>query len=133
MKHPNVDDSVRESLAVNLIAGEQRRFDNRIKVSECIAKVSPMVGLMGTLIPLGPGLVAIGEGNTEVLAQSLLLAFDTTIMGLAIAIVAFVITLIHKAWYSRYMAGFEAAAECVLELTGNADAFGTGAGKEACA
>ena len=36
-------------------------------------------------------------------------------MGLAIAAIALVITLIHKSWYTRYMAGFEAAAECVLE------------------
>ena len=86
-----------------------------MKLSECIAKIAPMLGLMGTLIPLGPGLVAIGEGNTEILAQSLLLAFDTTIMGLAVAAIALVVTLVHKSWYARYMAGCEAAAECVLE------------------
>lgn len=131
LEHPDVDDSVRESLAVNLVAGEQHRFDNRVKVSECIAKIAPMLGLMGTLIPLGPGLVAIGEGNTEILAQSLLLAFDTTIMGLAIAAVAFVITLVHKAWYARYMSGFEAAAECVLELAANKGAFGAAKAEEA--
>ena len=116
LAHPRASDAVRESLAVSLVAAEQRRYDNRVKVSECIAKIAPMLGLMGTLIPLGPGLVAIGEGNTEILAQSLLLAFDTTIMGLAVAAVAFVITLVHKAWYARYMSGFEAAAECVLEI-----------------
>lgn len=115
LAHPKASDSVRETLAVNLVAAEQHRYDNRLKLSECIAKIAPMLGLMGTLIPLGPGLVAIGEGNTEILAQSLLLAFDTTIMGLAVAAVALVITLVHKSWYTRYMAGFEAAAECVLE------------------
>lgn len=119
LAHPDASDGVRESLAVSLVADEQHRLDNRVKASECIAKIAPMLGLMGTLIPLGPGLVAIGEGNTEILAQSLLLAFDTTIMGLAVAAVAFVITLVHKAWYARYMSGLEAAAECVLELAGS--------------
>lgn len=126
LDHPAAGDGVRESLAVSLVADEQHRLDNRVKVSECIAKIAPMLGLMGTLIPLGPGLVAIGEGNTEILAQSLLLAFDTTIMGLAVAAVAFVVTLIHKAWYGRYMSGLEAAAECVLELAAGKDVCDAG-------
>ena len=68
LAHPDIDEASRESLAVNLVAREQARFDVRVKVTDTIAKVSPMLGLMGTLIPLGPGLIAIGEGNTEVLS-----------------------------------------------------------------
>ena len=120
LKHPAISAAERESLAVNLVAAEQAHFDNRVKLTDVIAKVAPMLGLMGTLIPLGPGLVAIGQGNTETLSQSLLIAFDTTVLGLAVAAVALCVSAVRKAWYTRYMASFEAAAECVL---GVADAL----------
>ena len=116
LKHPAISAAERESLAVNLVAQEQAHFDNRVKLTDVIAKVAPMLGLMGTLIPLGPGLVAIGQGNTETLSQSLLIAFDTTVLGLAVAAVALCVSAVRKAWYARYMASFEAAAECVLEV-----------------
>lgn len=116
LSHPDIDEASRESLAVNLVAQEQAHFDVRVKVTDTIAKVAPMLGLMGTLIPLGPGLIAIGEGNTEVLSQSLLIAFDTTILGLIVAAVALVVSVIRKTWYTKYMAAFETAAECTLQI-----------------
>jgi len=116
LSHPDIDEASRESLAVNLVAQEQAHFDIRVKVTDTIAKVAPMLGLMGTLIPLGPGLIAIGEGNTEVLSQSLLIAFDTTILGLIVAAVALVVSAIRKTWYAKYMAAFETAAECTLQI-----------------
>ena len=115
LAHPQATSSERESLAVNLVAQEQRHFDNRVKVTDLIAKVAPMLGLMGTLIPLGPGIMAIGDGETAILAESLLVAFDTTVLGLVVAVVAVCVSTVRKSWYSKYMAAFEAAAECVLE------------------
>ena len=72
-------------------------LDNRVKITDLIAKVAPMLGLMGTLIPLGPGIVAIGEGDVQVLAESLLIAFDTTVLGLIVAAVALCVSTIRKA------------------------------------
>ena len=116
LAHPDIDEASRESLAVNLVAQEQARFDIRVKVTDTIAKVSPMLGLMGTLIPLAPGLIAIGEGDTAVLSESLLIAFDTTVLGLIVAAVALVVSVIRKTWYAKYMATFESAAECTLQI-----------------
>lgn len=115
LHHPSATCAERESLAVDLVAQEQRVFDNRVRVTDLIAKVAPLLGLMGTLIPLGPGVLAIGAGDVEVLSESLLVAFDTTILGLIVAIVAIAISTVRKSWYEKYMASFEAAAECVLE------------------
>ena len=115
LHHPAATAAERESLAVNLVAQEQRVFDNRIKVTDLIAKVAPMLGLMGTLIPLGPGILAIGEGETAILAESLLVAFDSTVLGLVVAVVALAVSTVRKSWYAKYMAAFEAATECVLE------------------
>lgn len=124
LAHPDTDEASRESLAVNLVTKEQSHFDVRVKVTDTIAKIAPMLGLMGTLIPLGPGLIAIGEGNTEVLSQSLLIAFDTTILGLIVAAIAIVISAIRKSWYAKYMAAFETAAECTLQIANEKATFG---------
>lgn len=116
LSHPAASAADRESLAVNIVAEEQAVFDNRIKVTDLIAKVAPMIGLMGTLIPLGPGIVSIGGGDTELLSESLLVAFDTTVLGLVAAAVALFVSTVRKSWYSKYTTAFEAAAECVLEI-----------------
>ncbi|MBQ9068748.1 MAG: MotA/TolQ/ExbB proton channel family protein, partial [Eggerthellaceae bacterium] len=115
LRHPEASAADRESMAVNIVAQEQAIYDNRIKVTDLIAKIAPMLGLMGTLIPLGPGIVGIGEGDTELLAESLLIAFDTTVLGLVVAAVALLVSTIRKAWYAKYATSFEAACECVLE------------------
>ena len=119
LNHPLASPAERESLAVNLVAQEQSIFDGRVKVTDLIAKIAPMLGLMGTLIPLGPGIVSIGSGDPELLSESLLIAFDTTVLGLIVAAVALCVSTVRKSWYARYMAAFEAATECVLEAANN--------------
>ena len=122
LNHPEATPQERESLAVNIVAQEQHIFDTRVKVTDLISKVAPMMGLMGTLIPLGPGILAIGEGETSLLAESLLVAFDTTVLGLLVAALALIVSTIRKSWYAKYMAAFEAATECTLEwANGNHD------------
>jgi biopolymer transport protein ExbB/TolQ len=74
-----------------------------------------MFGLMGTLIPLGPGLIALAQGDTKTLSDSLLIAFDTTVAGLISAAISFVISGIRKGWYEQYMTGLETIMETILE------------------
>lgn len=114
-QHEELTDTMRESLAVRLIYEEQDRYDRIVKISDIITKLGPMFGLLGTLIPLGPGIIAMGQGNTLALSNSLLTAFDTTIAGLIAAAAAFVVSAIRKSWYSNYMSILEAGGECVLE------------------
>ncbi|MDR2355157.1 MAG: MotA/TolQ/ExbB proton channel family protein [Clostridiales Family XIII bacterium] len=113
--HPGLSPAMRESLAVRLVAAERARCEGIVRVSDLIARLGPIFGLLGTLIPLGPGIIALGRGDTHTLSLSLLMAFDTTIAGLISAAVAFVISAVRKRWYASYMASLEMAAECVLE------------------
>ncbi len=127
LAHPDASPYDRESMAVNIVAQEQAIFDNRVKVTDFVAKVAPMLGLMGTLIPLGPGIIAIGSGDTQVLSESLLIAFDTTIIGLIVAALALLVSTIRKAWYAKYNAAFEAACEIVLQKANEGAAVATDA------
>lgn len=106
---------MREALAVRLLAETQSKYDTTLSISNLIARVGPMLGLLGTLIPLGPGLIALGQGDTYTLSESLLTAFDTTIAGLLCAAAALVISAVRKKWYKNYMSIMETIMECVLD------------------
>ena len=112
IKYPN---DTREALARQIISDEESRYNKITKFTDIIARVAPMFGLMGTLIPLGPGLIALAQGDTKTLSESLLIAFDTTVAGLICAAVAYVISGIRKGWYEKYMVGLETIMETILE------------------
>ena len=114
IKRITYPDDTREALARQLIADEESRYARITKITDLIARIAPRFGLMGTLIPLGPGLIALGQGDTKTLSDSLLIAFDTTIAGLVSAAVAFVISGIRKGWYEQYMVGLETVMETIL-------------------
>ena len=109
-------DNSREALARELLFEEQSHYEKATKISDVISRIAPMFGLMGTLIPLGPGLIALGQGDTRTLSASLLIAFDTTVAGLISGAVAFVISAIRKNWYEKYTVGLETIMECVLDV-----------------
>ncbi len=114
--HPGFTPVMREALALRLLDAEQSRYDRIVKLSEMLAKLAPMFGLLGTLIPLGPGIIALGQGDTYTLSTSLLTAFDTTVAGLVAAAFATVISAVRRGWYREYGSILEALAEEILEL-----------------
>ena len=116
--HPDFSPELRESLAVRLLDAEQARYARIVHVSELLSRLAPMFGLLGTLIPLGPGIIALGQGDTFTLSSSMLTAFDTTIAGLLAAAVAMVVSAVRRSWYRDYNASLEALAQCVLDRCG---------------
>jgi biopolymer transport protein ExbB/TolQ len=79
----------------------------RIERSDVLARVGPMLGLMGTLIPLGPGLAGLGRGDVAILAKAVTVAFDTTVMGLLVGVVAFVTGRLRRRWYDALLTRIE--------------------------
>ena len=120
-KHSDFNDLMLESLAANLLEREQERYDAKLKPTDLLSKLGPMFGLLGTLIPLGPGIIALGQGDTMTLSQSLMTAFDTTIAGLIVAAIAIVISTIRRVWYNNYMSVLETVMDCVVEMEKNSD------------
>ena len=114
--HPHFNSTMREALAIRLVEQEQARYDKILKLSELIARLGPLFGLLGTLIPLGPGIIALGQGDTYTLSTSLLTAFDTTIAGLVAAAVATVVSAVRRTWYKDYISLLEVLASCILEM-----------------
>ncbi|WP_312650990.1 MotA/TolQ/ExbB proton channel family protein [Aminipila sp.] len=103
------------ALAQRLLATEEEKYDKAVGITDLVAKLGPMFGLLGTLIPLGPGIIALGHGDTETLSKSLAIAFDTTISGVISAAICCVISNIRKKWYEDYLITFELVMESMLE------------------
>lgn len=105
------------ALAERLLATEEARNARTTSVTDMIAKLGPMFGLLGTLIPLGPGVMALGQGDTVTLSQSMSIAFDTTIAGIITAAVCALISTFRKRWYASDVADLEAVMEgCLQEM-----------------
>lgn len=103
------------ALIRRLVSEEESRYDRISGRNNMAARVSPMLGLMGTLIPLGPGIQALGTANTELLSDSLLIAFDTTVAGLVVAAVCMVIGKIRSIWYGNYMSALDSGMATMLQ------------------
>ncbi len=75
----------------------------RLERTDILTRVSPMLGLMGTLIPLGPGLAGLGQGDLSILTNAVTVAFDTTVMGLLAGIIGFVLGRLRRRWYDEIL------------------------------
>lgn len=117
VKRENLPLETRIALAKKLLLDEEKHYVGRVRVSDLISKIAPMFGLMGTLIPLAPGLIALGQGDTKTLSDSLLIAFDTTVAGLISAAVSLFISSVRKSWYAGYSSSLEAVMDAVLDCT----------------
>ena len=81
------------------LVGLRQAGKRRIERADFITRIAPMLGLMGTLIPLGPGLAALGEGELTILTTAMTVAFDTTVIGLLAGIIGFVLGRMRRRWY----------------------------------
>ena len=66
-----------------------------------LVRVGPMLGLMGTLIPMGAALLALSKGDLAQMANCLIIAFGTTVAGLAIGVLAYVVSVVRERWYAE--------------------------------
>lgn len=116
-----------EALARRMLTREELFYAKIVTKTELVARLGPMLGLMATLIPLGPGLIALSQGDTKRLAGSLLTAFDATVLGLASAAIAYFISRVRRRWYEDYMSVLETVTEALLEVSRD---YGDAAEKE---
>lgn len=83
--------------------------------SQTLAKLGPILGLMGTLIPMGPALVGLASGDIASMATNMQVAFATTVIGLLIGAVGFVVLQIKKRWIAADINNFEFIVELLSQ------------------
>ena len=74
-------------------------------------RTAPSLGLLGTLIPMGTGLAALGQGDMTRLSTDLVIAFTTTVTGLAIGTAAFCFYTVKRRWIEEDIKNMELVTE----------------------
>ncbi|KZX16701.1 MotA/TolQ/ExbB proton channel family protein [Methanobrevibacter cuticularis] len=105
-----------ETLARKLIEQEENSIDKILEKTDIMARIGPTLGLMGTLIPMGPGLAALGSGDVNTLAEAIIVAFDTTVVGIGAGAVGYLVSKIRKRWYDEYLSNLEALSDAALDF-----------------
>ena len=94
-----------------LLAEYEIAADRDLSTSKLLSKLGPMLGLMGTLIPMGPALAGLATGDIESMARNMQVAFSTTVIGLVAAAIGFVTQQVKQRWYQQDMTQLEYLAE----------------------
>ncbi|WP_395738588.1 MotA/TolQ/ExbB proton channel family protein [Prosthecobacter sp.] len=72
-----------------------------------MTRIAPMLGLMGTLIPLGPALTGLASGDLATLSSNLVVAFTATVVGVLLGCTSYTMNLVRKNWYQRDLSTLE--------------------------
>ena len=99
----------------HLLAEYEITADKDLAISKTLTKMGPMLGLMGTLIPMGPALVGLSTGDISSMAYNMQVAFATTVVGLFAAAIGFITQQVKQRWYLQDMTNLEFLAELLNE------------------
>lgn len=106
-----VDLLSRESLDEDYVAYRLSLFEGEaerdLATSRMLAKVGPVLGLIGTLISMSPALVGLSSGDIEGMAYNMQIVFATTVVGLVISLVGLVTQQYKQRWYAKDLAALE--------------------------
>ena len=114
-----------------LLSDYEIAADKDLGTSKTLSKMGPMLGLMGTLIPMGPALVGLSTGDIGSMAYNMQVAFATTVVGLFSAAIGFITQQVKQRWYTRDLNRLEFVSE-VLDDCSVTDAASCAAAVEAC-
>ncbi|MCD6527618.1 MAG: MotA/TolQ/ExbB proton channel family protein [Desulfuromonas sp.] len=107
--------SLMEAEVENLLQESILKIKKSLDRLMIVVRVGPGFGLIGTLIPMGTGLAALGQGDMTKLSSDLVIAFTTTVVGLALGILAFVFHTVEKRWLEEDIKNMELATEVLTQ------------------
>ena len=98
-----------------LLANFEIAADKDLAISKSLTKLGPILGLMGTLIPMGPALVGLSTGDIASMAYNMQVAFATTVIGLVAGAIGFLTQQVKQRWYLQDMTNLECLVEVLNE------------------
>ena len=102
-----------------LLANFEIAADKDLAISKTLTKLGPILGLMGTLIPMGPALAGLASGDIASMAYNMQIAFATTVVGLVAGAVGFLTQQVKQRWYLQDMTNLEFISELLNEKRNN--------------
>ncbi len=76
----------------------------RLEFGRIATRVAPMLGLVATMIPMGPALKALADGHLADVSRNLMVAFSAVILALIAAAVTYWVVNVRRRWYAQDLA-----------------------------
>lgn len=84
-----------------LISNFENEAEKDASLSKLLAKMGPVLGLIGTLIAMSPALVGLSTGDISGMAYNMQVVFATTVVGLVVSAVGLVTLQFKQRWYAK--------------------------------
>jgi biopolymer transport protein ExbB/TolQ len=79
----------------------------RLEFARIATRVAPMLGLVATMIPMGPALKALADGELADVSRNLMVAFSSVILALIAAAITYWLVNVRRRWYAQDLAAIE--------------------------
>lgn len=93
---------------------EELTLGQRLDRGRAIVRLGPMLGLAGTIIPLGPALESLLGGNMADMVGHLVIGFGAVVVGLVMSGIAYFTTLVRERWMRRELKNLESLCELIM-------------------
>ena len=107
----NIVEAPNKAYSNRLLADYEVRADAELGKYKLLTKFGPILGLMGTLIPMGPALAGLATGDVASMAYNMQIAFATTVVGLFVGAIGYVLLQIKQRWFVADLADLEFIAD----------------------
>ncbi|MFT3762278.1 MAG: MotA/TolQ/ExbB proton channel family protein [Pseudoxanthomonas sp.] len=81
----------------------------RLEWLRIVSRTAPMLGLVATMIPMGPALLALTRSDAQSVGENLVVAFSAVILALVSASIAFLVLTVRRRWLLEELRGIERA------------------------
>ncbi len=96
---------------VKLLNDAEQAAARRLEGTRAFIRIGPVLGLITTLIPISPALVALSKGDIQQLSASLIIVFSTTVIGLIVGAIGYVVSVARERMYSQDLSDLEYVLE----------------------
>lgn len=93
---------------------EELKVTSQLDRSRAMVRIGPMLGLAGTIIPLGPALQSLLTGDMASMVNHLVVGFGAVVCGLVLSGIAYAITLVRERWTRVELKDMENLCELFL-------------------
>ena len=90
-----------DTYADYMITNFENEAEKDVVTSKLLAKVGPVLGLIGTLIAMSPALTGLSQGDISTMASNMQVVFATTVVGLVVSLVGLVTLQFKQRWYAK--------------------------------
>ena len=91
LSHPHDDADVEHMLQIH-----RQKLSHDLDKFRLALRFGPACGLIGTLVPMGTALASLGEGDLSIMTSELVMAYTTTVVGLAVGCISALLLTIRK-------------------------------------